>query len=1474
MFSSANKTVKAAPVRMPQKAENTFFRKAGGESFFGSKESPSFFGKPIRAKLTVSTPDDPHEKEADAVADKVMRMKEPVVALSPLPQKKEERVHRKEEEEVQTKPEIPIIKKIQCKEDKGIKLHAKLSIPVYRKQEGYSNIKGQTESGSAIHRKNISLFHSDTIQQSGRGPPTTSIPFEQTLASSKGGGTALPGDTRQFMESRFDADFGGVRIHTGSAAEHLTSSVEAKAFAHGNDIYFNRGQFSPHSTEGGTLLAHELTHTIQQGASKNNTSTINSKPSISRKNIFHRKGIKKVSSTLNNVVSLSKIVRVRHADIAVNKKEETKKTTETGQERNQVQPKPESSNKSLFDSKVQVVKNKLFLTSLNEAKIQRKEEDKKDEENKQDFYSSPVVQKKHEQHIYRKDECNSEPSHGSQSNHSFHAPLIANDSSLNQNKNADYPELISQQVRGPPLILQRSKEKIQCSPVDDALSYAGSVTDCIGVTMSFDESIACAKRKAKDVAMHIPGYKALRVVLGEDPITGEGVDRSGRNFIEAAFDLVPGGNLLHKKLDEIHKLDAAAAWIDEKIESVASLVRGLKDEIINFWRGINAADILSPLDVLRRGGNIVLRFIGDVKDFAINSAKDLLKMVKDFLLDKIIDFIKTKTTAYPLLTVILGKDPITEKEVPTNGTTILNALLELGGDEGKEQKKQMEDTGTFKKIADYIDEGIRVFSTAYDEIVGAFHDIWNVVTIESLMDPIGTFEKIFEKFAKPVKEVLDFVKKVGAEILKFVKEVLFKRISAEAKKVKGYPLVTVLIGEDPFTKEVVPFTVENIIHGFMSLMDGGEEQFRQMKESGAIAKAEGKIKAAVKKLNMTPQAIIQLFIDLWNSFTLNDLIHPIEAFKRIIAKFGEPIGRLIAFVVEIVKIVVEVILIIMQFPFDLVNNIIAKAMQAFEKIKADPIGFLKNLLRAIKEGFVQFFDNILKHLLAGLTGWLMSELKDANVKAPADFSLKTIIGWVLDLLGISMEKIWEKLAKHPKIGPERVAKIRGLISKLEGIWTFIKDVQERGVAAIWDKIVEKLSDLWNTVLDAIKNWIMQQIVEKMVTKLLSMLDPTGIMAVVNSAIALYKAIQSFKKYLVQILQIVNSFVEGVAEIASGNTKKAANFLESTLARGVPVVIGFLANQVGLSGVGKKVGEMIEKVRDMVDKALTWLVNKAVDTGFALFDKLMGKGTDKNEEYSPEKQVKINAGIALMHQEQTKYLKNGKITKEDANKVAATVKANHSVFTSFTVKDGGKEWDYDYTASPGKKEDGATKAEDDAGANVPLSVGEQVVVMFPKWAKGAVADKAATINNVPGTLVKVTVSTGTMYIPVEKAKKDLEGDNPELIKRPKANTQELKTALEDPLFKPGFSEDKSIKASGRETTSDERQRIQPLGDAFGCHHGGPKSKPWYADHQPVSELLARGLVPGVSEQRLYPQSSVKSSQQGNKVKEVIKIAFGE
>lgn len=1275
MFSSANKTTKTA-LAVQQKAPGTsFFKKAGEESFFGTKEGPVFFGKPVQAKLTVSTPDDPQEKEADAVAEKVMRMEDPVI--SSKENKQEEKLQTKEA--VKTNHPLPFARTIQCKEEN--KLQAKADL-VSGKDEGRVNrpLVNTSSNNLIIHRKNISLYQSDIMRQSGRGPPETSIQFEQTLSSSKGGGNALQGDTKDYMESRFSADFSGVRIHTDSKAEHLSRSVNAHAFAHGNDIYFNSGKFAPHTTEGKTLLAHELTHTIQQGASKSDTSP---------KRIVHRFPGTNISAHFNPTVE--ERINEHKGEADFHKKEEAK----------HINQKPESSpvpvkqglSSLSIDSKSAPNFNHSPPSLIIETKADAKEEEKQ-EQGEKNSTNQPEIQKKHEQPLLSHCQCCDSPVPLAETASTTRLQSKYVDRSSASKYNVENTALITSQDRGPPSVSVNNTSTIQRSVVDDALSYAGSAMDC--ASLSLDTAIACAKGKAQQVAMHIPGYKALRVVLGKDPITGEGVAFSGRNFIEAAFDIMPGGNLLYQKLDELHKLDAAAQWIDEKIGIVKDHVNGLLNEISNFWHSLGISDLASPLEVLKRGANIVLGFIGRVVDFAVTTAKDLLKIVKDFLLDKIVDFIKTQTPAYPLLIVILGKDPITDQKVDQNGTNILNALLELGGKEGREQRKQMQDTGSFKKVADYIDKGIAIFSGAYEQIKDAFQNIWKVVSINSLMNPVETFRQIYNQFAGPVKKVWDFVKETAAIILKFIKEVLFKRISAEAKKVKGYSLVTVLIGKDPFTNETVPQTVENIIHGFMSLMDGGEEQFNQMKQSGAIAKATQKINAAVKRLNMTPEAIVQLFIDLWNSFSLQDLASPIAAFQRILAKFGEPIGRLIAFVIEIIKIVVEVILIIMQFPFDLINNIIAKAMQAVDKIKADPIGFLKNLLRAIKEGFVQFFGNILKHLLAGLTGWLMSELKDANVKAPKDFSLGTIIGWVLDLLGISMEKIWEKLAKHPKIGPQRVAKIRGLISKLEGIWTFIKDVQERGMAAIWDKIVEKLSNLWDTVLDAIKNWIMQQIVEKIVTKLLSMLDPTGIMAVINSAIALYKAIQSFKKYIMQILQIVNSFVEGLVEIASGNTKKAADFLESTLARGVPVVIGFLANQVGLSGVGKKVGEMIEKVRDMVDKALTWLVNKAVDTGFALMEKLIGGGGDKpdgpslDEKYGPEKAAKINAGLQAIEAAEQPLLNNGKITKEEAEKVAQAVKTQHTVFKTLEVIDGGDKWDFEYSASSKTRVKGKNK----------------------------------------------------------------------------------------------------------------------------------------------------------------------------------------
>ncbi|MEO8519798.1 MAG: DUF4157 domain-containing protein [Acidobacteriota bacterium] len=88
-----------------------------------------------------------------------------------------------------------------------------------------------------------------------------------SAATGAASGSPLPSPVRGSMERRFGASFGGVRVHTGDAAARQSAALNAHALTIGPNIYFGRDKFQPHSSGGQELLAHELTHTIQQGAS-------------------------------------------------------------------------------------------------------------------------------------------------------------------------------------------------------------------------------------------------------------------------------------------------------------------------------------------------------------------------------------------------------------------------------------------------------------------------------------------------------------------------------------------------------------------------------------------------------------------------------------------------------------------------------------------------------------------------------------------------------------------------------------------------------------------------------------------------------------------------------------------------------------------------------------------------------------------------------------------------------------------------------------------------------------------------------------------------------------------------------------------------------------------------------------------------------------------------------------------------------
>jgi outer membrane protein OmpA-like peptidoglycan-associated protein len=193
---------------------------------------PGAAAMPIQARLTVGAMNDPLEAEADLVADTVMRMPQ---QLS---------VQRKcsacgGEEEVQRKPAISFIQR-KCDHCKD-------------------------EDEESLQRKPLGSQIIPYLQAKADGSTPVSDAVLSGITQTKGHGSSLDGHTRSFMESRFGTDFSSVNIHTGDYAVQLSRELNAQAFTTGNDIYFNEGKYSPDSNSGRHLLAHELTHTIQQG---------------------------------------------------------------------------------------------------------------------------------------------------------------------------------------------------------------------------------------------------------------------------------------------------------------------------------------------------------------------------------------------------------------------------------------------------------------------------------------------------------------------------------------------------------------------------------------------------------------------------------------------------------------------------------------------------------------------------------------------------------------------------------------------------------------------------------------------------------------------------------------------------------------------------------------------------------------------------------------------------------------------------------------------------------------------------------------------------------------------------------------------------------------------------------------------------------------------------------------------------------
>jgi len=996
-------------------------------NFFGSiqRKSVPFFsqgegmGTFFQTKLNVHPAHDAYEQEADAMADRVLSMPQGE-GISPAIQK------QSEEEGLQTKPLVDEITRI-GNVDGAAAQHK----PAF---DSASEMDQQTTSGGDVQSKSIGMDlqmqeeSEDELQAKG-DPVSPPKDFEQNLQGSKGGGQALPTSTQSRMEQGFGANFQDVRVHTGTNAVQMSQSIGAQAFTHGKDIYFNEGKYQPGTSQGDHLIAHELTHTVQQSG------------------------------------------------------------------------------------------------------VQRK----------------------------------------------------ANNGGF---------------------------EDIQASFIRDLINDLVSLAGRVGINIP-------------EIVDNIPGYTLFSYITEYDIIRGRNVERNGRNLIRGLMGLIPGGNLLYNKLDEYGIIDRAFEWVESQLSTLDISMGRIERTFERAWDEMGISEGISGnLRILR---NNFQPLLNDIETFADNAVDQLIEFVKDALVRPLVEFLEANSEAYKLATKVIGKKFPLDDEVNAPTVEILEDFLILIGKQT--EVDEMKEKGTLQETADWIDTQLSTFFSLLGRFNAIVTRVWDAFSLETLEDIPGVFQGIWDDFTELLQDFLDFALEVAAKVLELIKNALLSFLASFADDIPGFHLLTVIIEKNPFTDEAVPRTTENLIRGFMSLVPGGDAKFRELKESGAIPRAAQRIDALIAQLGISWEFIVGLFTGIWESLSIDDLIDPVGAFQRIADQYGEPIGRLFSFVVKVVKILMELILEIMGIPPDMIGNIIANAMSAFEDIKNDPVGFLLNLMNAIKEGFLQFLNNIGTHLLNGLQTWLFGTLADAGIQIPSDLSLQSLLGMAMDVLGITVDNVLDRLGE--RIGQERVAQIRGALDTLTGIWTFVRDVIERGPIAIWEYVQQQLSNLWDIIKDGIMGFIQEKVIQQAITWLLSFLDVTGIMPIIRGVQTVFNAIQSFIEKLREILEIVNSFVAGIAEIARGNIKSAADFLENALADGIPVAISFLAKQLGLGDISEKIAEMIEAARAKINEGIDWLIDQALRAGTAFLNMLgMGGSEGESDEASVEEETGDDSDEAI------------------------------------------------------------------------------------------------------------------------------------------------------------------------------------------------------------------------------------------------------
>ncbi|MGC1310441.1 MAG: DUF4157 domain-containing protein [Phormidesmis sp.] len=324
-----------------------------------------------------------------------------------------------------------------------------------------------------------------------------------------------------------------------------------------------------------------------------------------------------------------------------------------------------------------------------------------------------------------------------------------------------------------------------------------------------------------------------------------------------------------------------------------------------------------------------------------------------------------------------------------------------------------------------------------------------------------------------------------------------------------------------------------------------------------------------------------------------------EAAKSLLGRVSSAVDE---FLDDPAKFVINGLLKLLSIATSTFWRVVDRISQAIDSIADDPLGFGRNLLEAVGQGFQRFFDHVADHLLGGFLDWLFSGLGAIGLQVPQDFSLKSVIGFFLDLMGFTWARIRRMLAKH--IGEENIALI-------EKAFELISELIEKGIDGIVEMIEPflNLQSMLDQVIASAVDFIKDVITTQVSVRILALFNPVG--AILQAVEAIYKVLKWIFENAARIFSLVETVTGGITQIIAGNVGGMATAIELALARLLVPVIDFVASFAGLSDLPDKVADTIKGFQEWIGGIIERVIDALAERAKALLRSLK-IGSDSDE----------------------------------------------------------------------------------------------------------------------------------------------------------------------------------------------------------------------------------------------------------------------